>query len=113
MEITAYILSCPEREQARRQTVENLCATDWLAQPEIEIDNSNYKRRQERQERAARRLVHRAVADDSEFILFLEDDLQFNQHLRHNLEHWFPLRQVNANDHYFGSLYNPTIRELT
>jgi hypothetical protein len=113
MEITAYILSCPERELARRQTLENLQATDWLAQPEIEVDNSNYERRQERQERAACRLLHRAIANAPEFILFLEDDLQFNQHLRHNLEHWHPLRQANANDHYFGSLYNPTIRELT
>lgn len=113
MEITAYILSCPEREEARRQTLENLLATDWLAQPEIEIDNTNYERRQERQERASYRLLNRAVADASEFILFLEDDLQFNQHLRHNLQQWYPLRQANANDHYFGSLYNPTIRELT
>jgi len=112
MQIAAYILSCPERERTLKQTIANLQNTDWAGPVEIEIDQTNYERRQERQERTASRLLRRAVADGHEFILFLEDDLRFNRHLSHNLERWRPLIQTPEGDHFFGSLYNPTIREL-
>jgi hypothetical protein len=53
------------------------------------------------------------VADRAEFILFLEDDLLFNRHLRHNLQHWPPLLRAARDGHFFASLYNPTIRRLS
>lgn len=104
---TAYILSCPDREELRRQTIANLLATDWQAEPEIEIDQTTCERRQERQERTALRLLQKAVADGPDFILFLEDDLGFNQYLRHNLQHWDPLVNLPLRRHFFASLYNP------
>lgn len=114
IEIVAYILSCDERAEMRGQTIANLAATDWGAPPEVEIDRSDCERRQERQERTARRLLERACQREHDFVLFLEDDLEFNRHLRHNLERWPPLLEVlevRAGGHFFGSLYNPTIRE--
>jgi hypothetical protein len=110
---TAYILSCPEREELRNQTVANLRATDWDSDPEIEIDQTTCERRQERQERTALRLLERAVADGPGFILFLEDDLIFNRHLKHNLHHWVPLIGAPPERHFFASIYNPTVRPLS
>ena len=64
-----------------------------------------------RHEETARRLLEQAIADQAELILFLEDDLEFNRHLRHNLENWSPARDLGPDSHFFASLYNPSIRE--
>lgn len=108
----AYILSCAERDDLRCMTLANLRATDWNGPLNIELDQTNFERRQKRQEITALRLLQRAIAEESDLILFLEDDLTFNKHLRHNLEHWYPLAHRNGDGHFFGSLYNPNIREL-
>lgn len=110
--IKAYILSCPDREEVRRQTIENLRLTDWGDEPEIEIDQTTFERRQERQEKTALALLRRAAAQSTGLILFLEDDLDFNRNLRHNLLHWYPLLKNPASGHFFASLYNPNIRSL-
>ena len=112
VEIKAYVLSCPDREAMRNQTIKNLDLTDWDDTPAIEIDQTTCERRQDRQEQTALRLLQRAVADGSEAILFLEDDLTFNRHLRHNLENWYPLTKWRQPDHFFASLYNPNVRRL-
>ena len=111
-EPAAYMLSCDEREETRRQTLANLRATDWRGPLRVELDRTTFARREERQEDTARRLLHSAVAEAPELILFLEDDLRFNLHLRHNLERWHPLSLLREGGHFFGSLYNPNIREL-
>jgi hypothetical protein len=110
--IKAYILSCPDRQQLRLQTLVNLRSTDWNEEPEIEIDQTTCERRQERQERTALCLLQRAVDEGSEYILFLEDDLDFNLHLRRNLQSWYPLAKTPSRLHFFASLYNPNIRSL-
>lgn len=112
MIINAYVLSCPERESVRAQTLQNLHATDWPGSPRVVIDPVKYPRHQERQEKNALRLLQQAVEEASDVILFLEDDLQFNHHLRCNLENWAPLRQCAEGDFFFGSLYNPGVSEL-
>src|SRR5262249_32716978 len=115
LKIVAYILSCPEREVIRRQTIENLQASDCPCAPSVEIDQTTFERRQERQVQTARRLLQRAITEGSEsdYILFLEDDLQFNRHLLHNLESWHPIKSAKPGEHFFGSLYNPNVRALT
>lgn len=112
MQIAAYILSCPDREKLRNQTLANLSATDWGAPAMVEVDQTTYERRQERQTTTALRLLQRAVLDGPQFFLFLEDDLDFNCHLRYNLEHWYPMRHVAANAQFFASIYNPGVRAL-
>lgn len=108
----AYILSCPERGELRNQTVKNLALTDWGDEPVIEIDQTTHERKQDRQEQTAFRLLQRASASDSSMILFLEDDLDFNCHLRHNLCNWYPLAKMRQSSHFFASLYNPNVRPL-
>lgn len=110
--IKAYILSCPDRQQLRLQTLVNLRSTDWNDEPEIEIDQTTCERKQERQERTALRLLQRAVEEGPEYILFLEDDLDFNLHLRRNLQYWYPLVKTPSRMHFFASLYSPNIRRL-
>ena len=54
-------------------------------------------------------LLQRAIADKSEMILYIEDDVRFNRYLRHNLKRWPPLAGVGAHNMFFGSLFNPNI----
>ncbi|MEO0248443.1 MAG: hypothetical protein ABIN58_02645 [candidate division WOR-3 bacterium] len=112
MKIAAYVMSCPDREEIRLQTLLNLAATDWGEEPYVEIDDTSCVRRQERQEITARKTLEKACADAPDFILFLEDDLQFNRYLRHNLTHWAPLCETDPRSHFFASLYNPTVLAL-
>jgi hypothetical protein len=102
------MLSCPDREQVRAQTLANLAATDWDEEPRVVVDETSYERRQERQEKTALRLLLEAIDDGSPFVLFLEDDLEFNRHLRHNLERWPPVEEAR-DGHFFASLYNPSV----
>jgi hypothetical protein len=113
IDIKAYILSCPDREEMRLRTVRNLALTDWSDEPELEIDQTTCERRQERQERTALSLLQRAVESGHELILFLEDDLDFNRRIRYNLEHWYPLARRRPSTAFFASLYNPGVGLLT
>ncbi len=113
MAITAYMMSCAERDAVREQTLRNLRDTDWGEPARIEMDRSTAARRQEHNEETARALLSRAIEEQAEFVLFLEDDLEFNRHLRHNLAVWLPLRQVLPGGHFFASLYNPNVHELS
>ncbi len=112
MLIAAYMASCVDREAVREQTLLRLHQTDWGERPWVEIDQSISDNKQQRQVQTVFSLLKRAVQEASEFILILEDDLEFNHHLRHNLQCWLPLRQVRQDAHFFGSLYNPNVREL-
>ena len=104
------MLSCPEREALRDQTLSNLRRVGWSGEVMVEIDQTTYARRQERQEASALQLLRKTRDIAADFLLFLEDDLDFNDHFGHNLELWHPMQQLEAGAHFFGSLYNPTIR---
>jgi hypothetical protein len=106
------MLSCPPREDVRRETLAGLRATDWGEAPTVEIDRSSFERPQDRQAYTSLCLLRRAIDDQAEVFLFLEDDLAFNRHLRHNLSHWHPLASLESGAHFFGSLYNPNIYEI-
>jgi hypothetical protein len=110
MRIVAYLMSCKERSATRRSTIERLAATDWQEAVETVLDERRYERRQDRQEHTALRVLEAASTRAADFLLFLEDDLDFNRHLRHNLEHWAPLRQAGDGP-FFASLYNPNVHE--
>src|SRR6202008_723387 len=66
----------------------------------------------DRQEQTALRLLQGASANGSQMVLFLEDDLDFNRHLRHNLCNWYPLTRMRMSSHFFASLYNPNVPPL-
>jgi hypothetical protein len=108
----AYIMTCREREGMLNRTIASLQQSDWGDVPRIEIDRGGTATKQEGIIQTGRRLLQRAIANGSEYILFFEDDLIFNRYLRYNLEHWPPLARTAPGGHFFGSLYNPGVRVI-
>ncbi|QJY47948.1 hypothetical protein [Pseudonocardia broussonetiae] len=109
MDVVAYMISCSERADVRAGTLARLAATDWAADAVVVLDGSALPRPQDRQVETAERLLRRALSDGAPYVLFLEDDLEFNRYLRHNLESWWPLRTASPDTHFMASLYNPDI----
>ena len=157
MKFSFVIITCPGRETMLAQTIGSLLETDFgddleyrpakpdpavlvsmmsLASPGmglwIQRDTTTFERRQERQEHNSLAALQAALHNhpEADVIVFCEDDVIFNRHLRHNLEAW----KVLANGHhpltpalsplgrgegektnreyFFGSLYDPNVREL-
>jgi hypothetical protein len=109
----AYMLSCVSRDAVRAATLKRLASTDWSGDVVVVLDESVAERPQERQEQTARRLLEQAAADRVGFVLFLEDDLEFNVHLEHNLTHWEPLRAAGPDGHLMASLYDPGVAAIS
>jgi hypothetical protein len=106
--IKACMISCPEREQLRRQTLQNLAATDWGDEPVLlQIDPGATECWQERQQHTTLLALEKCLQCDADYVLFLEDDLEFNLHLRHNLDNWSPLKNREAT---LAGLYNPNLQ---
>lgn len=109
LRIQAVMISCPRRNGVRRRTLENLARTDWSDCPHhVQMDDSKGKNPRQRQSRWAYRALKASLELDAEYILFLEDDLEFNQHIRHNLQNWQPLQ---ARQVALAGLHNPSVRE--
>jgi hypothetical protein len=105
--IKAVMISCAEREELRTQTLRNLSATDWGGDSvHVQLDTSQAERRQERQEQTACAALRAALNYECDYVLFLEDDLEFNSRLRHNLESWTPLLKGEVT---LAGLYAPNI----
>jgi hypothetical protein len=110
LKITAVMISCGERDGQREQTLRNLAGTDWGSTPVfVEMDTTTCSRRQERQTRTSYLALERALGFDAEYVLFLEDDLEFNRYLLQNLRAWRPLRRREVT---LAGLYNPNIGAL-
>ena len=107
------MVSCRARDEVRAATLERLGATDWQADVVVVLDEVQAERAQERQERTSRRLLEMAAAEKVGFVLFLEDDLEFNAHLRHNLTHWSPLLSTGPDGPLLASLYDPGVAALS
>jgi hypothetical protein len=108
--IAAWMLSCPGREALRQETLANLGRTDWGEEAVVVVDVSEHFDRRERLVHTCRLLLRDALAAKRwDYLLFLEDDLVFNLHLRHNLQAWWPLRRGKVQ---LASLYNPGVRYL-
>jgi hypothetical protein len=108
--IAAVMITCAERETVRRKTLTNLAQTDWGDLPlEVQVDEGEGDDHARRQTACAFAALSRALERPWDYVLFLEDDLEFNRFIRHNLEHWEPLRNGRA---HLGSLYNPRLRVI-
>jgi hypothetical protein len=110
MHLTAVMVSCPERADTRRQTLANLAATDWNAGVALAIDDGDGPDRIARIDATCRRALALGAESDADVILLLEDDLDFNRHLRANILRWSRLVGVDALTPFFASLYNPGYR---
>jgi hypothetical protein len=107
MEFAAVMVSCAERDAVRAETLKFLALTDWdCTQVQVVMGNFAFDRRQERAEHTALLALLQADELAFDYLLFLEDDLEFNLHLQHNLETWAPLRR---GDLALAGLYNPNI----
>jgi len=103
--IGAFMLSCPEREAVRSETLAAWAETDWGLPPIVHLDRHAGLPPLERIARAGFELLSVALGADPPLVLLLEDDLRFNRHLRENLERWSALRGWDGG-HFFGTLYN-------
>jgi ADP-heptose:LPS heptosyltransferase len=109
IEIEAVMISCRERDTVRRRTLENLAKTDWGDMPlHIHFDNPDVGTPIQRQVQSAYMALKKSLGYRADYILFLEDDLDFNRHIRHNLCRWDPVRRRAV---VLASLYNPSLRE--
>jgi len=107
--IQAGMISCGAREEIRHQTLERLAATDWGPEPVLlQLDDGGLDDPRERQQRAALALLERFLIGKAEYLLFLEDDVEFNRYLRHNLDNWPLLQQHRI---ALAGLYNPGLPE--
>jgi len=110
LRIQTCMISCAERGRIRRQTLRNLAATDWGDAPVmVQLDRGEFRSRRERQTHTAWLALAAGAQGDAEYLLFLEDDLEFNRSLRHNLERWEPLRRREVT---LAGLYNPGVPAL-
>ncbi len=107
MKIQAVMISCAQRKNIREQTLQNLARTDWGKEAvHVQMDVSTAETPQERIEQTSRLALEWGLASGADYLLFLEDDLAFNRHLRHNLACWKPLQNGEVT---LGSLYDPNI----
>jgi len=107
--IQACMISCAERETVRAETLRRLAATDWGEEPvAVQVDAESSTSRSARQLETAFLALQNGLRRGADYILFLEDDLDFNHHLRHNLFSWSPVR---AGAVTLAGLYSPRLRE--
>jgi hypothetical protein len=108
--VAACMITCPERSQIMKQTLAKLHATDW-GQTDVFVatDRVEYTDHKKRQVETSLRALQGSLESRADYILFLEDDLEFNRHILHNLLNWAPIVE---NRLVFGSLYNPNVFEL-
>jgi ADP-heptose:LPS heptosyltransferase len=110
LRIAAVMISCAERDRTRQLTLENLAKTDWGTTPlHLQLDRGTGDDHQRRQTRCAHLALKAMRERSADFILFLEDDLDFNRHFLHNLHCWKALRERTC---ILASLFNPGIREV-
>jgi ADP-heptose:LPS heptosyltransferase len=106
--IVACMLSCSRREEIRNQTLKNLAQTDWDEEPvAVQLDAGKFSSPEDGQTETARLALESCLHSNASHVLFLEDDLEFNRHIRHNLSSWVPLRKGVI---VLASLYNPGMR---
>lgn len=102
--IDAVVLTCRGREAVLAKTLDSLRRTDWGEEPTVFLDRVDDPDPEVRQIVACKLLLADALTRPWDHLLFLEDDVAFNRHLRHNLETWWPLRAGRVR---LASLYAP------
>ncbi|NBR87744.1 MAG: hypothetical protein EBS84_20205 [Proteobacteria bacterium] len=111
LSITAVMTSCPERREVRERTLQNLRETDWGNRiVHVQIDQSSSSDRIGRIVDIGFQALSVGLQSGSDYILYLEDDLAFNQSFWHNLNCWTPLRSKRS---ILASLFNPGFATLS
>lgn len=91
--ILAAMISCAERGEMRAQTLERLRRSDWGDRPvHVQMDEGTNPDRVARIAEVGRAALTRLAAEDPDYALLFEDDVDFNRYLLENLLAWAPLR---------------------
>jgi hypothetical protein len=108
--VAACMISCRERDPVRRQTLAHLARTDWADRPvHVQMDARWTDDRMENITHTAWQAFHAVLQSPADYVLYLEDDLEFNRHLHHNLLSW---ERVRARQLTLATLYNAGFAEI-
>ena len=89
--------------------MENFEKTDWENLPiRVQMDNKDDPDYQKRHAQCAYLALQNSLQSDADYVLLLEDDLEFNRYLSHNLQRWRPIQSRRVT---LASLNNPSVRE--
>jgi hypothetical protein len=97
------VVAAAADEMGPQRTLENLARTDWNSAP-VYVDAAGDSSTTS----SWIDLFKRALESSVEFLLVLQGELLFNNHLQHNLSTWRPLRNREV---ALASLYNPQVNE--
>lgn len=103
MKIVSTMITCPARDELCAQSLASLAASDWGEIPFILRDDESGSSERTRVY-TLRALEWFLRETDADILLFLEDDILLNVHLRWNVEHWEPLLDGSL---WLGTLYSP------
>ena len=103
------MVSSQGREEFRSQTLQNLSRTDWPIEPTLlALNDGEGGDPEEQRLRTTLHLLSRFLDGTGDYLLYLEDALEFNRYLHHNVLRWLPIRSRAVT---LASLYNPGILE--
>lgn len=106
--IEAVMISFDENSSGRQLTMDNLRQTDWQDSPiHIHSDGNFGDEAGQRRIRCFYTALKNALCLRSDYVLFLEDRLHFNRHIRHNLSSWPALERETP----LAGLFNPRLPE--
>lgn len=89
------IITCPQRKDVLNQTLVSYHDADFSASPHIFVDAQNLANVQESQTANSLRALKEMLKLPWAWLLFAEDDVEFNRHIQHNLYTW-PELQAGA-----------------
>ena len=104
--VVAYVVTCEERRAIFEETLGKFRGTDWGVDPALQMDDGAAPDKLARIHATWLKALERVAGGAADFGLILEDDLDFNVHLRRNLTAWGPLQGRDGNTPFFGSIYN-------
>ncbi|HEY0548182.1 MAG TPA: hypothetical protein VGF13_01195 [Verrucomicrobiae bacterium] len=113
-------LTCPQRQETFTQTLARLARTDWGAWPRIHIDDTREEgastwgtsARAPRLTYAFAAMLREALAEkgrDEEWLLLLEDDLDFHPKIAAHVAAWGALKDPRS---VMASLFNPSLQAI-
>lgn len=82
------IITCPQRAGVLSQTLISYSDADFSAKPHIFVDAQNLPNRQDSGTVNALRALTEMLKLPWAWLLFAEDDVEFNRHIQHNLYNW-------------------------
>lgn len=88
MRLSLSVMTCPGRSAALVETLDSIRASDWGEPPTVQLDPGFDPDPKRSQTENARQLLERAIWERPDWVVFLEDDVTVNRHLRANLTAW-------------------------